>query len=148
MRTFNRNFRQNKNVGINIGGSRHAPIKAVADGVVVYSGNELEAYGKVLLVRHLGGIITVYAHNKKLLVMRGDSVVRGQPIALMGSTGSVVSTQLHFEIRLGSRVLNPMQCLPKRGRPRGTSKSFILHHSRYDSAARRSMDILVLTRPN
>ncbi len=99
------------NDGINIAADPNTPVKAADTGTVVYAGNELAAYGNLLLVRHANGYVTAYAHNKKLLVGRGDTVSRGQTIALVGSTGDVDRPQLHFEIRKGDRAVDPNRLL-------------------------------------
>lgn len=102
-----------QNDGINIAADPGTPVKAADDGVVVYDGNELAAYGNLLLVRHPSGYVTAYAHNKKLLVKRGDEVVQGETIALVGATGDVDRPQLHFEIRRGERAVDPKSYLAR-----------------------------------
>lgn len=99
------------NDGINISAQRGTPIRASENGVVVYAGNELRGFGNLLLVRHAGGWMTAYGHADELLVGRGDQVKRGQIIARVGSTGNVNAPQLHFEIRRGSRAVNPTDFL-------------------------------------
>ena len=101
------------NDGINIACEPGSAVKAADSGVVVYDGNELTAYGNLLLVRHSSGFVTAYAHNKKLLVQRGDAVRQGQTIALAGSTGDVDRPQLHFEIRKGDRAVDPNRYLSR-----------------------------------
>jgi len=100
-----------QNDGINIAAPRGAAIRAAEGGSVVYAGNELRGFGNLLLIRHRDGWITAYAHADELLVKRGDTVLRGQTIGKVGSTGGVGSPQLHFEIRRGSRPLNPRDYL-------------------------------------
>ncbi|MFZ3034925.1 MAG: M23 family metallopeptidase [Parvibaculum sp.] len=95
------------NDGVNIGVPKGTPIHAAQNGVVAYAGNELKGYGNLLLVRHANGWMTAYAHNSKLLVKRGDTVKRGQTISLAGSTGSVTSPQIHFEVRKGAKAVDP-----------------------------------------
>ncbi|MCE9520948.1 MAG: LysM peptidoglycan-binding domain-containing M23 family metallopeptidase [Alphaproteobacteria bacterium] len=95
------------NDGINIAAEPGSPVKAADGGVVVYAGNELAGYGNLLLLRHPSGYVTAYAHNKKLLVERGDAVKQGQTVATVGSTGDVDRPQLHFEIRKGDRAVDP-----------------------------------------
>ena len=95
------------NDGVNIAAEIGAPVRAAQNGVVAYSGNELKGYGNLLLVRHDNGWMTAYAHNSKLLVSRGDTVVRGQTISLAGNSGSVVTPQVHFEIRKGAKAIDP-----------------------------------------
>ncbi|MCZ6846541.1 MAG: M23 family metallopeptidase, partial [Alphaproteobacteria bacterium] len=68
--------------------------------------------GNMLLIKHSDGLITAYAHADKLLVARGDVVSRGQVIARVGKTGSVDAPQLHFEVRQGSRAVDPRKFLP------------------------------------
>jgi len=96
-----------RNDGINISAKRGAPVKAAENGVVAYSGNELRGFGNMILVKHSGGWITAYAHVEKILVKRGQKVTRGQSIASVGSSGGVVTPQLHFEIRRGMNPVNP-----------------------------------------
>ena len=96
------------NDGINIALPEGTPIKAAEDGVVAYAGNELKGYGNLVLVRHVDGYVTAYAHAKELLVKRGDPIKRGQTIARSGQTGNVDAPQLHFEIRKGPAPIDPM----------------------------------------
>ncbi len=102
-----------QNDGINIQAERGAPVRAVENGVVAYAGNELRGFGNLLLIKHSGGWITAYAHNQALMVKRGDKIVKGQNIATVGSTGSVTTPQLHFEMRRGKRAVDPLKHLPK-----------------------------------
>lgn len=99
------------NDGINIEAPRGAPVKAAENGVVAYAGNELRGFGNLLLIKHAGGWVTAYAHTEKVLVRRGDKVRRGQTVGRVGSTGNVASPQLHFEVRKGTRAVNPAQVL-------------------------------------
>jgi murein DD-endopeptidase MepM/ murein hydrolase activator NlpD len=99
------------NDGINIAARRGAPVRAAEDGIVVYAGNELRGFGNLVLIRHADGWTTAYAHNETLLVKRGDRVRRGQVIAKAGSSGSVATPQLHFEIRRGRRAVDPAEYL-------------------------------------
>lgn len=102
-----------RNEGINLALPEGADIKAVEDGTVIYSGNELKGYGNLVLVRHDDGWVSAYAHGSDLLVKRGDAVSRGQTIAKAGSTGSVSQPQLHFELRRGNKPVDPMQYLAR-----------------------------------
>lgn len=95
------------NDGVNIAASRGANVKAAENGVVAYSGNEIRGFGNLLLIKHDGGWVTAYAHNDQLLVKRGDKVARGQVISKVGSTGSVTTPQLHFELRKGANAVDP-----------------------------------------
>ncbi len=102
------------NDGINIAARRGTAVRAAQNGVVVYRGNELRGFGNLILIRHAKGYMTAYGHNGKLLVRRGQKVVRGQVIARVGSSGSVAKPQLHFEIRRGRRAVNPLRYLRSR----------------------------------
>ncbi len=97
------------NDGINVAVPLGTSVKAAENGVVAYAGNELEGYGNLILVRHSDGWVSAYAHNEELLVKRGDTVKRGQIIAKAGQTGSVSQPQVHFELRKGSKPVDPLQ---------------------------------------
>ncbi len=99
------------NDGINIAARRGDSVEAAENGVVVYAGNELRGFGNLVLLKHDAGWMTAYAHNDAILVRRGDRVRRGQVIARAGSTGNVLSPQLHFEIRRGTRAIDPQKHL-------------------------------------
>ena len=103
------------NDGINIAAPRGTPVRAAENGVVAYAGNELRGFGNLLLIRHADGWMSAYAHNESLLVQRGDKVARGQTIARVGSSGSVSTPQLHFELRRGARSVNPTSHLGEQG---------------------------------
>jgi murein DD-endopeptidase MepM/ murein hydrolase activator NlpD len=95
------------NDGINISAPIGTPIKASENGVVVYTGNQLRGYGNLILVRHSGGWVSAYAHTSKFLVQAGDKVKQGEVIAQVGQSGSVSRPQLHFELRKGTRAVDP-----------------------------------------
>ncbi|NQZ13406.1 MAG: LysM peptidoglycan-binding domain-containing M23 family metallopeptidase [Alphaproteobacteria bacterium] len=99
------------NDGINIKAARGAPVRAAENGRVVYVGDDLEGYGNLILVRHEGRYMSAYAHLGKSLVKKGDAVKRGQSIGTVGSSGQVDSPQLHFEIRKGTKALDPQRYL-------------------------------------
>ncbi len=101
------------NDGINIAVPAGTAVLAADAGIVAYAGNELRGYGNLVLIKHADGWMTAYAHNSALLVKRGERVRRGQPIARVGATGAVGEPQLHFEIRHGTRALDPGDYLPQ-----------------------------------
>ncbi len=101
-----------KNDGINIKAARGTAVKAADKGTVAYAGNELKGFGNLILIKHTDGWITAYAHNQKLLVRKGQKVIKGEKIATVGSTGGVNSPQLHFEVRAGKKAVNPRNYLP------------------------------------
>ncbi len=102
------------NDGINIAAKRGTAVKAAENGVVVYAGNELPGFGNLILIKHAGGWFTAYGHSEQLLVERGAKVKRGERIATIGSTGSVTTPQLHFEVRKGRKAVDPSQHLMRR----------------------------------
>lgn len=99
--------------GIDIEGQMEQPVKAAANGVVVYAGSGLVGYGKLLIVKHSDRYLSAYAHNNRLLAKEGDQVSQGQVIARMGDTGTD-RTKLHFEIRKDGKPVNPLELLPER----------------------------------
>jgi len=101
-----------QNDGINLAAALGAPVAAANDGEVAYVGNELRGYGNLILLKHADGWMTAYAHCDGLAVKAHDHVKRGQIIARVGKTGAVAEPQLHFEIRRGSRALDPANYLP------------------------------------
>lgn len=101
------------NDGINIRVTRQQPIRSAENGVVAYAGNQLRGFGNLILVRHAGGWVTAYAHNDTILVAKNERVARGQIIARAGSTGNVTTPQLHFELRKGTRAVDPLRYLPR-----------------------------------
>ena len=93
--------------GIDFAGAPGTRVLAAADGVVSYAGRD-QGYGKLVEVTHGNGYVTRYAHNASLLVEAGRTVRRGDPLALMGSTGRSTGTHLHFEVLRDDRPVNPM----------------------------------------
>ena len=100
-----------QNDGINIALPENTPVKAAEDGVVAYAGNELKGYGNLILVRHDDNWVSAYAHNEAMLVKRGDKVKRGQVIAKAGKSGNIEQPVVHFELRQGSKPVDPMKHL-------------------------------------
>jgi lipoprotein NlpD len=98
--------------GLDIAGKAGAPVRAAADGTVVYSGNGLIGYGELIIVKHNASLLSAYGHNRKRLVQEGDRVKSGQTIAEMGSNGA--RDELHFEIRKNGKPSNPLDFLPRR----------------------------------
>jgi lipoprotein NlpD len=98
--------------GIEIGVPDPTQVVAVADGEVSYTGS-LREYGNLVIVRHSDELRTVYAHLKTIQVHQGQAIVRGQPIAIAGKTGSA-ETPFHFEVRRKGMPVNPLDYLPAR----------------------------------
>jgi len=99
--------------GIDIVGNAGQPVVAGAAGKVVYVGSGLRGYGKLVIVKHNDTFLSVYAHNRELLVEQGQQVTRGQKIAEMGNTDTD-QVKLHFEIRRDGKPVDPLQYLPAR----------------------------------
>jgi murein DD-endopeptidase MepM/ murein hydrolase activator NlpD len=104
-------FKPGGNDGINIAVPEGTSVKAAESGVVAYAGNELKGYGNLILIRHPNGFVSAYANNGDIEVKRGETVKRGQTIAKSGQSGNVASPQLHFELRKGTKPVDPTQYL-------------------------------------
>ena len=96
--------------GIDIGAGIGTPVKAAADGEAIFSGWK-KGYGRVVILKHTDGYITVYAHNKENIISAGDKIKNGELIALSGMSGAVTGPHLHFEIRKYVTPLNPYRFL-------------------------------------
>lgn len=93
--------------GIDFAGPAGAEVVAVASGVVTYT-KERFGYGRTVEINHGNGYVTRYAHNQRVLVEIGDTVQKGQAIALIGSTGRSTGPHLHFEVLKQGRAVDPM----------------------------------------
>lgn len=99
--------------GITISDRLGSPVRAAADGRVVYRGSGLTGYGNLLIIKHNDRWLSAYAHNSSLLVKEGDRVSAGDKIATMGASGTF-RIQLHFEIRKDGQPVDPLTVLPNR----------------------------------
>ena len=97
--------------GIDIAGKLGQAIVASSAGKVVYSGNGLRGYGKLIIIKHNKTYLSAYAHNDQLLVEEGQKVRKGQKIAEMGNTDTE-QVSLHFEIRRFGKPVDPAKYLP------------------------------------
>ena len=104
------NGRREYHQGVDIAGELAEPIVAVAAGIVTYAGKH-GGYGNLVEINHGNGFVTRYGHNSKVLVQVGDTVSKGQEIALMGSTGRSTGPHVHFEVWRSGRVVNPIKYL-------------------------------------
>ena len=93
--------------GVDFAGAPGSPVTAVAAGVVTWAG-ERTGYGKLIEINHGDGFTTRYAHNERTLVTVGQTVKRGESIALMGSTGRSTGPHVHFEVLRNGRQVNPL----------------------------------------
>lgn len=101
------------NKGIDIAGTRGDKVKAAAGGKVVYAGNALRGYGKLVIIKHNDDYLSAYAHNDKILVDEQQLVKAGELIAKMGKTDAQ-RVMLHFEVRFRGKSVNPLKYLPKK----------------------------------
>jgi len=93
--------------GLDFAGAMGSQVLAVAEGVVTRV-DRASGYGNLVEIKH-GEYTTRYAHNQKALVAVGERVSRGQPIALMGSTGRSTGPHVHFEVLQNGRHVNPLK---------------------------------------
>jgi len=101
--------------GIDIAAPIGTPVVAAAPGVIVSAGWNSGGYGKLVEIQHPDGSLTLYAHNNRILVRRGQEVAQGEQISEMGSTGRSTGPHLHFEVHPSGRgAVNPMAYLPRR----------------------------------
>jgi murein DD-endopeptidase MepM/ murein hydrolase activator NlpD len=98
--------------GIDIPARAGSSVVAAEAGRVIHSGAELGDYGNVVIVKHAGRYATVYAHNRRNLVRKGEFVEKGQRIAQVGETGNASTPHLHFEIRRDRLAHDPLLYLP------------------------------------
>lgn len=92
--------------GVDFAGSAGSEVVAVAAGVVTWAG-ERAGYGNMVEISHGDGYVTRYGHNLRNLVTVGQTVTRGQPVALMGSTGRSTGPHVHFEVLRNGKQVNP-----------------------------------------
>ena len=107
-----------RNDGMDISAVAGEPVRAAAAGEIVYAGNSVPGFGNLVLIRHDGGWVTVYAHLSNIDVKMRQTVTQGQQIGEVGMTGGVDQPQLHFEVRYApnlkdkARQIDPMLVLP------------------------------------
>lgn len=95
-------------LAVDINGEMGSDVYAAAPGIVGYAGSELRGYGNVVLVVHPGGWVTLYGHNKRLLVRAGERVRQGQQLAELGSTGRSDGPHVHFELIYQGKNCDPL----------------------------------------
>ena len=100
-----------RNDGIDITVPEGTAVRAAENGVVIYTGDEITMYGKLVLIRHADGWVSAYAHNRQFDVKKGDTVRRGQIIARSGRTGEADRPKVHFELRKNSNPVDPRNYL-------------------------------------
>ncbi len=98
--------------GVDLKAKSGTPIFSMHSGEVLYVGNKIAGYGLLIVVKDSSGLSSLYAHNSKVFIKKGDRVYTGQKIALSGASGQVSGPHLHFEIRDGIKPLDPVSLLP------------------------------------
>lgn len=88
------------------------PVYAVLDGTVIYTGFDKTGFGNVVKIAHEGNLLTLYAHNSRVLVKAGQKVKQGEKIAEVGDTGLSLGPHLHFEIQKNGKPVDPKAYLP------------------------------------
>ncbi len=101
-------FKAGTSDGIDIATPLGVAVHAAADGVVLSAGDAIKTYGKMVVIRHDDGFVTVYADNSEILVKEGDRVRRGQIIAKSGQSGGARAPRLHFELRKDGQAIDPV----------------------------------------
>jgi len=106
-------FSEPRSNGLVFDGKPGDPVLAAADGKVIFSGVGPRGYGNLIIIKHEGDLLSVYAHNRALLVKEGQQVKRDQRVAELGDSGTD-KPKLHFEIRRQGRPIDPLALLPPR----------------------------------
>jgi len=109
--------------GTDFGAKRGTPLLAVNSGKVIFSG-WMGGYGKVVKIKHGGGYVSLYAHQSRIRVKRGQKVKKGQVIGYVGSTGRSTGPHLHFGLKKNGRWINPMKVLRKKSIKTSILKKF------------------------
>ncbi|MCB0310708.1 MAG: M23 family metallopeptidase [Bdellovibrionales bacterium] len=97
--------------GIDLAAPMDSPIRSVAPGTVIFA-DPYKGYGKLVVVRHTGGMTTHYGHCSEIRVKPGEKVSAGQIIARVGQSGLATGPHLHFEVRLNGKPQNPEGYIP------------------------------------
>jgi len=97
--------------GLDIAADRGTPVRAAADGRVIYAAWK-RGYGRLIIVKHQNGLTTWYGHNSAIKVKVGDRVKKGQVISEVGSSGRSSGPHVHFEIQKNGQSINPLLYLP------------------------------------
>jgi murein DD-endopeptidase MepM/ murein hydrolase activator NlpD len=106
-------YSQDGHKGLDIATPNGTEVKSAGDGTVEFAGRD-DVFGLMIIITHGSGITSLYGHNSRLAVARGDEVVRGQVIAYSGTSGRSSAPHLHFEISRYGRQVNPLTFLSDR----------------------------------
>lgn len=99
------------NDGVNISAPKGSPVVAAASGTVVYAGNDMKGFGNLVLIKHQGDLVTAYAHLDRVMVKKDFVVAQGDMIGTVGKTGNAPTPQLHFEVRVDGKPVDPSQAI-------------------------------------
>ena len=105
--SFGKRWGKNHN-GIDIPGRRGSHILSTGDGVVVYSGRDYSGFGNMIIIAHKFGVFSIYAHNQKNYISKGEKVHKSQVIGTLGSSGRSTGPHLHFEFRRDGKPIDPL----------------------------------------
>ena len=97
--------------GIDIAYSRGTKVVSTADGKVIEKGFDASGYGNYIVIKHKYGFFTRYAHMDQVYVKEGQNVQQGEVIGTLGNTGLSTGPHLHYEVRIGSQVVDPQRYL-------------------------------------
>jgi murein DD-endopeptidase MepM/ murein hydrolase activator NlpD len=116
-------YGRHRHDGIDIAAPQGTLIRAAADGKVLFSDWGPGGYGRIVILRHTADVVTVYAHNHENLVLAGQSVRQGEPVATVGQSGRATGHHLHFEVRHKTVPVSPWPFLSSQqhGAESGTS---------------------------
>jgi murein DD-endopeptidase MepM/ murein hydrolase activator NlpD len=97
-----------RHLAVDIAGKEGWNVRSAADGIVGYADDGVKGYGKLVMVVHPGGLVTLYGHNSKLSVAAGQRVARGDVLAEVGSTGISRGPHVHFEMLYRGTLCDPL----------------------------------------
>ncbi len=128
---FGRRMKGRFHEGLDLRAPTGTPVFAAHAGRVIYAGDKIKGYGKLVVIKDKVGYSTIYAHNSRLIVRQGQWVKKGDRISLSGSTGTSFGPHLHFEIRKGQFARDPRLFLAIEAKTRvpATTKSARRHSS-------------------
>lgn len=101
-----------RHTGVDISTKNGEAVRAVLSGTVIFAGNEGD-YGRTVKIRHDNSFTSLYAHNSRLFVRKGQKVKKGQKIAAVGRSGNATGYHLHFEMLKNGTPVNPLDFLDK-----------------------------------
>lgn len=102
--------------GVDFAGEEGAEVVSVATGIVTWAGEHM-GYGNLVEINHGNGLVTRYGHNSKVLVKAGETVQKGQVLALVGSTGHSTGPHVHFEVLRDGTAVDPMAFINQNAAP-------------------------------